>query len=103
MDDLNKAILAILSQGKIASEIQQSPWYTQYQQHYGEKPDMQTKDYDYFGAWNQGMRPEKQEDHAFFNPVTKQQDQEYRWSNAFKRGEYLDEQGKPMHDKRKAE
>ena len=41
--------------------VRQTPWFNEFVQHYGEEPDLNTKDYDTRGAWKAGIRPDIRE------------------------------------------
>ena len=56
---------------------QRLPWYTQFTQNYGEPPDLNTTDYDYRRAWQQGIQP------------TMYIDGKYHWPS-------IDTQGQPL-------
>jgi hypothetical protein len=45
-------------ENKFQKEISQTPWYQNYVKQYGEQPDLNTKDYNYRAAWQQGVQPE---------------------------------------------
>jgi hypothetical protein len=36
-----------------------TPWYQEFVQQYGERPDLNTPDYDYRSAWAAGIRPQR--------------------------------------------
>lgn len=39
--------------------IKATPWYSEFQQQYGEPPNLNDPDYDYRAAWSAGLRPER--------------------------------------------
>ena len=65
------------SESRFQAWAQGLPWYAQFAQAYGEPPDLNTKDYDYRRAWQQGIEP------------TMYMDGMYHWPS-------IDTQGQPL-------
>jgi hypothetical protein len=59
--------------------IRQTPWFKEFEQNYGEQPDLNTKDYNYRAAWQAGMRPTRYEHDAG----------KYHWPSSLPNGEML--------------
>ena len=49
--------------------IQASPWFEQYTELYGERPNLNTPDYDYRQAWKSGVQPEMAQDGTYHWPA----------------------------------
>lgn len=46
-------------EGQFQRGIQATPWYSEFQQKYGEKPNLNDPEYNYRAAWSAGLRPER--------------------------------------------
>lgn len=44
-------------EGAFQEGIRQTPWYKEFKGHFGEDPNLETPDYDYRRAWQEGARP----------------------------------------------
>lgn len=65
-------------------DIRVHPWYTQFQQKYGEAPNLEDPDYDYRSAWAAGIRPE-----------IYKHDGTYHWSSSLPSGQMLKSENHP--------
>jgi hypothetical protein len=45
-------------EGRFQSEVQATPWYSQFQERFGEKPNLDTQDYNTRRAWFNGIKPQ---------------------------------------------
>jgi len=71
------ALSTIHSEGRLTEEqafqsgIRETDWYKEYVQDHGEEPALETKDYDYRKAWEEGARPNVRDSSDFSEKLGK--------------------------------
>ena len=86
MSAMDPAIMKqVMAEALFQQQIQQSPWFAQFQQQYGEAPDLNTTDYDYRKAWAAGIRPVP-------DPYDNNR---YHWPSSLPSGEMLKSENHP--------
>jgi hypothetical protein len=65
-------------EAKFQQWVRALPWHSEFVQQYGSEPDLDTKDYDYRGAWKAGIEPQRY----------KHDQNRYHWSSQFKSPEH---------------
>ena len=83
---VNPIIQAQGDERRFLSGIMATPWYTEFQQNYGEAPNLnRSADYDYRKAWANGVRPEK-------DPYDQNK---YHWPSSTQSGDMLKSENHP--------